>query len=177
MCSSASINLADQQSRPTLPQIEIRRLRPGDDATPFRTLNEEWITSYFVLEDKDKETLGDPENKILRRGGHILLAYSGSDPVGCVALVSAGEGAYEVSKMAVSSLLRGRGIGRRLLEHAISLARTLGATSLFLASSTKLPPAIHLYESVGFKHVPPESLPPSAYARSDVFMRLVLRPD
>lgn len=175
MCASASINLADQQSRPTPPQIEIRRLRPGDDATPFRTLNEEWIMSYFVLEEKDKETLGDPENTILRRGGHILLAYSGSDPVGCVALVSAGEGVYELSKMAVSPFLRGRGIGRLLLQHAISLARTLGATSLFLASSTKLPPAIHLYESVGFKHVPPESLPPSAYARSDVFMRLVLR--
>jgi hypothetical protein len=42
--------------------IEIRPLLPGDDATAFRTLNEECITRHFTLEAKDLETLGDPEN-------------------------------------------------------------------------------------------------------------------
>ena len=32
------------------PGVEIRSLAPGDDATAFRTLNEEWITQYFTLE-------------------------------------------------------------------------------------------------------------------------------
>jgi hypothetical protein len=52
----------------------------------------------------------------------------------------------------------------------------LGARSLFLGSSTKLPGAIHLYESVGFRHVHPESLPPVPYTRADIFMQLSLDP-
>ena len=163
-------------------QIEIHPLHLGDDATAFRTLNEEWITRYFALEAKDIETLGDPENAILRKGGHIFLARavseSGeaatSEAVGCVALIPMGNNVYELSKMAVSPKLRGLGIGRSLLEYAIAQAKRIGAQSLFLGSSTKLPSAVHLYEAVGFQHVPPERLPPMPYARADVFMELSL---
>jgi putative acetyltransferase len=169
-------------------RIEVHSLQPGEDATAFRTLNEEWITRYFTLEKKDIETLGDPENAILRKGGHIFLARAVREPakptasgdrttaetVGCVALIPMGGHIYELSKMAVSPRLRGLGIGRSLLEHAIAQARVIGAQSLFLGSSTKLANAVHLYESVGFQHVPPERLPPMPYARADVFMELLL---
>lgn len=30
------------------PLVEVRALLPGDDATAFRTLNEEWITRHFT---------------------------------------------------------------------------------------------------------------------------------
>jgi putative acetyltransferase len=169
------------QSPQTQPQIEIHALQPGDDATAFRTLNEEWITRFFTLEQTDIETLGDPEKVILRKGGHIFLARasaegeaSGGEAVGCVALIPMGNHVYELSKMAVSPRLRGLGIGRTLLEHAIAHAKLIGARSLFLGSSTKLQNAIHLYESVGFQHVPPEQLPPMHYDRADVFMQLPL---
>lgn len=156
------------------PAIEIRSLAPGDDSTAFRTLNEEWITRYFTLEAKDRETLCDPNHSILLKGGHIFLAYAGAEAVGCVALVPMKAGAYELSKMAVSPHLRGRGIGRRLLLHAIAQARSLGARSLFLGSNTRLKNAVHLYESVGFHHVKPETLPPMPYRRADVFMEMPL---
>jgi putative acetyltransferase len=162
-------------------QIHIQPLHMGEDATAFRTLNEEWITRFFTLEPTDIETLGDPENVILRKGGHIFLARvageaegTAAEAVGCVALIPMGNHVYELSKMAVSSRLRGLGIGRTLLEHAIAHAKLIGARSLFLGSSTKLQNAIHLYESVGFQHVPPEQLPPMHYARADVFMQLSL---
>jgi putative acetyltransferase len=154
--------------------IEIRSLAPGDDATPFRTLNEEWITRYFTLEPKDRETLNDPVHSILLKGGHIFMAYAGAEAVGCVALIPMRDGVYEISKMAVSPHLRGRGIGRRLLQHAIAQARSIGARSLFLGSNTRLKDAVHLYESVGFRHVKPETLPPTPYSRADVFMELSL---
>lgn len=156
------------------PEIEIRPLRIGEDGSAFRTLNEEWITRYFVLENKDREILEDPENAILRKEGHIFMACVGSDAVGCVALIPMGSGIYELSKMAVSPQLRGLGIGRRLLNHAVAQARALGAKSLFLGSSTKLKNAVYLYESVGFRHVAPESLPPMLYTRADVFMEMLL---
>jgi N-acetylglutamate synthase-like GNAT family acetyltransferase len=146
----------------------------GEDATAFRTLNEEWITRYFTLEEKDIETLGDPENAILRKGGHIFMVHLNAKPVGCVALIPIGSGVFELSKMAVFPECRGRGIGRRLIEYTIRQARTLGASALFLGSSTRLPSAIHLYESVGFRHVRADSLPPVPYARANVFMQLRL---
>lgn len=156
------------------PAIEIRSLAPGDDATAFRTLNEEWITRYFTLEAKDRETLNDPLNSILLKGGHIFMAYAGAEAVGCVALIPMRDGIYELSKMAVSPPLRGRGLGRRLLQHAIAQAKCLGAKSLFLGSNTRLKDAVHLYKSVGFRHVNPESLPPMPYSRADVFMEMSL---
>jgi putative acetyltransferase len=161
-----------QESMPS--EIEIRPLEIGDDGTAFRTLNEEWISRYFVLEAKDRETLGDPENTILRKGGRIFMVYSDGQAVGCVALIPMGDGVYELSKMAVSPELRGQGIGRRLLGHAIAQAKALGASSLFLGSSSMLKNAVHLYEAVGFRHVPPEELPDMHYARADVFMEMTL---
>jgi putative acetyltransferase len=155
--------------------IEIRSLAPGDDAAPFRTLNEEWITQYFTLEAKDMETLSDSEQSILQKGGHIFMAYAGAEAVGCFALIPTRNGVSEVSKMAVSPQLRGRGIGRRLLQHAIAQARSIGARSLFLGSNTRLKDAVHLYESVGFRHVKPETLPPMPYSRADVFMEMSLQ--
>jgi GNAT superfamily N-acetyltransferase len=156
------------------PAIKIRPLLPGEDATAFRTLNEEWITRHFTLEAKDRETLDDPENAILLKGGYIYMVYAGAEPVGCVALIPVSNGVFELSKMAISPNLRGRGIGRRLLQHAIDQARLLGARSLFLGSSTKLPSAVHLYESIGFRHVQPETLPPMPYSRANVFMEMAL---
>jgi GNAT superfamily N-acetyltransferase len=171
------LTAAATDQRPTRPEIDIRPLRSGDDATAFRTLNEEWITRDFVLEQNDIETLGNPEASVLGKGGHIFMACAGAEAVGCVALIPMDDGVFELSKMAVSPHWRGRGIGRRLLEHAIAQARIIAARSLFLGSSTKLPDAIHLYESVGFRHVDPATLPPMPYQRADVFMRLPLETD
>jgi hypothetical protein len=55
-----------------------------------------------------------------------------------------------------------------LLQHTIAQARGFDAKSLFLGSNTRLKNAVHLYESVGFRHVKPESLPPMPYSRADL---------
>jgi putative acetyltransferase len=167
-------HVMSEEQAASLPQIEIRPLQAGEDATAFRTLNEEWISRYFTLEKKDREILGDPEGKILNHGGHILMVWLGHQAVGCVALIPMGDGVYELSKMAVSPEMRGLGIGRRLLLEAITLAKRIGARSLFLGSNSKLQNAVHLYESVGFRHVPADSIPDMPYARANVFMELPL---
>ena len=174
MHSDSQAATVDEERPSASPAIEIRSLQPGADFTAFRLLNEEWITRYFVLEAKDRETLNDPEKSILRKGGHIYMAYADGVPVGCVALIPIAGGVYELSKMAVSPLVQGRGIGRRVLEHAIDQARRIGAKSLFLGSNSRLKSAVHLYESVGFRHALPESMPPMPYSRANVFMELPL---
>lgn len=77
--------------------------------------------------------------------------------------------------MAVVPALRGgKGIGRAILRAAIARARASGAQSLFLASSTKLANAVHLYESLGFTHIDRRERYP--YDRADVFMEYPLGP-
>ncbi|QVI23569.1 hypothetical protein KHQ06_12265 [Nocardia tengchongensis] len=61
-----------------------------------------------------------------------------------------------------------------VLTAAIDRVRALGATEFFLASNARLASAVHLYETMGFVHVPPSELPPSPYDRADVFMRYPL---
>ncbi|WP_158944592.1 GNAT family N-acetyltransferase [Granulicella sp. S190] len=155
-------------------EIQIRPLQFGEDSTAFRTLNEEWITTHFNMEAIDLAVLSDPENMILRKGGQIFMVYREDVAVACVALIPMDNGVFELSKMAVSPHLRGLGIGRKLLDHAVTQARALGIKSLFLGSNSKLKDAVHLYESIGFRHVPPESMPDIHYARSNVFMELTL---
>ncbi len=155
-------------------EVTICAVESGNDMTAFRVLNEEWITKFFAMEAKDREVLNDPEGKILAKGGRVFMAWVEGVEVGCVALIPMGDGVYELSKMAVRPLAQGKGIGRRLLLHCIAEGRAMGAKSLFLGSSTKLKNAVHLYESVGFRHVPQAELPKMDYARADVFMDLKL---
>lgn len=139
----------------------------------FARLNLEWLRRWFVVEPFDEEVLGDPETHLLAGGGRVLFALSGEDgrerAVGTVALRHDGNGVYELTKMAVEPELRGRGIGRALLLAAIDCHRGLGGSELYLESSSLLKPALALYESAGFVHLPAPR-PGSHYTRADVHM-------
>jgi len=150
----------------------IREFASGDEAA-FRRLNEEWIVRHFAMEAKDEDSLNDPRGNILDRGGRIFFAVRGSEILGCCALLRSGPDEFEVAKMAVTEARQGAGIGRRLLESTIREAWAVGAMRLFLETNEKLAPAIRLYESLGFVHIPRERVAPSAYARSNVSMELV----
>lgn len=154
-------------------ELTIREFGPGDE-TAFRRLNEEWIIRYFLLEPKDEATLADPRGAILDRGGRIFLAVRDGQPVGCCALLIRTSGEFEVAKMAVTESTQRAGIGRSLLQRAITEARAAGAHRLYLETNRKLEAAIRLYESLGFRHLPPERIVPSPYARANVYMELLL---
>jgi len=155
--------------------LTITSMQSLEEAQAFKTLNEEWIARIFTIEEADRAILDNPVENIMNRGGDVLIARDGDSIVGCVALVPTGAGVFELSKMSVTPELRGRGYGRYIIHAAIDRARGFGATSLFLGSSTKLPNAVHLYESVGFKHVPVEQIGPMPYVRADVFMDMELK--
>jgi GNAT superfamily N-acetyltransferase len=138
----------------------------------FRTLNEQWIGAYFKLEAPDRQVLEHPQEYILDRGGCILVATSGGEPLGVCALLKRDDlDAYELAKMAVAPHARGNNIGYQLGQAAIQRAIALGATRLYLESSTKLIPAIRLYEKLGFRRVVGV---PTPYERADIQMELLL---
>lgn len=136
----------------------------------FMRLNVEWLERWFVVEDVDRTVLSDPETHILADGGRILFAIDDAGrAVGTVALLHEGGGVYELTKMAVDPAMRGRGVGRLLMQAALARWRALGGRELFLESSLRLGPALALYESVGFRHRPAPR-PGSHYARANVYM-------
>ncbi len=162
-------------SRTLVHMISIRDFAPGDEQAFFQ-LNEEWITRYFVIEEKDLESLRHPRETILDPGGRIFLACNAAGAaVGCCALKVMTPGEFEVVKMGVTEASRGSGIGRRLLVHTLEQADAMAATRLYLETNRILAPAIKLYESLGFTHLPPERIIRSPYARANVYMERIGR--
>ncbi len=140
----------------------------------FYRLNEAWLRKYFYVEEIDHRVLSNPETEIIAPGGSILFAMLGDEVVGTCALMPEAdsaetEGTYELTKMAVDESRQGLGIGRALMEAALDEFRRLGGRRLFLETNSKLPPAVRLYESMGFERQP-SLKPDSHYARADIYM-------
>jgi len=163
-----------EKPRTLTSEVTIREFQPGDEIC-FRRLNEEWIERYFRIEPKEAVILADPKGMILDTDGKIFFAVIDDHYVGCCALRRMSDTEYEVAKMAVTPACQGSGIGRRLLQTVIEAGRAMGARRLYLETNHRLTPAIRLYESVGFRHLSPEEIVPSPYARADVYMELLLR--
>lgn len=137
----------------------------------FKRLNYEWIEKYFEIEDADRHSLNNPDEKILKPGGYICMAVSNTEVVGTCALIKVDDNTYELAKMAVAENFRGNGIGWLLGKAAIKKARELGAKTIFLESNTALKPAISLYQKLGFQKTVRQ---PSPYARCNIQMELAI---
>jgi len=137
-------------------------------AQDFYNLNVEWLETYFFVEDFDKEVLDNPDQYILNPGGHIFFAIEDDIILGTVALLKKEEGAFELTKMAVSPNQRGKKIGQKLMQFCIDFAKENQFKELFLYSNTKLENAIYIYRKFGFVEV--EQEPDVPYERSNIKM-------
>jgi putative acetyltransferase len=154
--------------------LSLREFEDGDEAA-FKSINEQWIKRWFAIEPTDLQALDHPREKILDKGGKIYFTLRDEEVVGCCALIAMGPREFELAKMGVLESARGSGAGRFQLQAVIAAARSLGVKRLYLETNRVLLPAIHLYESVGFKHLPPERVVPSPYERANVYMELWLQ--
>jgi putative acetyltransferase len=96
--------------------------------------------------------LQDIETEYGRKGGmfDVLMNENGLI-VGSVALHATSGSTCEIRKMYLASSARGKGLGRRLLEHALAEAKSLGFGRVELETASVLKEAIALYESYGFR--------------------------
>ena len=169
----ATIFMAKNLDRLERESLILRPFIP-QDAEAFRLLNEAWITTLFRMEPSDHVILNDPIGQIIKPGGSIFMAVRGEFPVACCALVAMGDGCFELSKMAVDARQRGQGVGRALLEYVVAEARMLPVQRLYLETNSSLHNAIHLYESIGFRHLSRQNRGIAHYERGDVAMELFL---
>jgi len=84
----------------------------------------------------------------------VWVAVHAERIVGSVALRRLGPVEVELKRMYLRRELRGQGLGRRLLETALSWSREHGIRAIRLDTTERMEAARHLYEAYGFVRVP-----------------------
>jgi GNAT superfamily N-acetyltransferase len=140
-------------STPTDSRVEIRR---EDLLSPISqqlilALNTELEGRYpedganFFRLDADEVSEG--------RGG-FFVAYIGGKAVGCGAVRRLEPGLVEIKRMYVDPAVRGRRVGRTILDALEAESRKLGARRIVLETGPRQPEAIALYANAGFTEIP-----------------------
>ncbi|WP_269235809.1 GNAT family N-acetyltransferase [Flavobacterium flavigenum] len=137
----------------------------------IKTLNLEWLTKYFRVEEKDELVLSNPHEEIIDKGGMIFYAKLNNKILGTVSLMKIDAETFELSKMAVSDKAQGLGIGNKLLLYAFAIAKENNIKKLILYSNLILTPAIHLYKKFGFVEVVLEE---GLYERANIKMEKMI---
>jgi putative acetyltransferase len=141
----------------------------------FERLNRDWIETFFVLEDADREIFRDPDKAVIQPGGQIFFVVDDDGVQGTCAVVPHQPGVFEIAKMAVAPGARGRGYGDLLMEASVEYARRAAARRVVIVSNTVLASAIRLYQKHGFVQVPLDQH--ERFARANIRLERELRTD
>ena len=142
------------------------------DTEKFKSLNLEWLDTYFKVEPIDKLVLNNPEREVIDKGGFIFMIQKNYNTIGTFAFIKKSAKIYEFSKMSISPDERGNGYGNMAMEFLIQFAKNQKWSKLILYSNTKLKNSIHLYKKYGFKEIPLEKN--LIYSRGNIKMELIL---
>lgn len=124
------------------------------DADAIRRLVSAVLVEYGLVPDPGgtDADLADPVGSYTSIGGHFWVVEDAEGVVvGTCGLHPIEEGVVELRKMYLAPALRGRGWGRRLLEHALDAARADGCVRVELETASVLTEAIALYKKYGFE--------------------------
>ena len=152
-------------------KIKFRKYS-NKDSSIFKSLNLQWLESFFFVEPIDKIILNNPESKILDPGGYIIMVELNGKVIGTFTFIKIEESVFEFSKMAINPIYRGQGYGNSIMKFALSFAKKNKWKKIILYSNTKLENAIHLYYKYGFLEVEMESN--AVYSRGNIKMELNL---
>ena len=81
----------------------------------------------------------------------VVLAYVGSEPVGCAAMKPLESGAYEVKRVFVAPEHRRHGVAKALMDKLEAVARTQGIGEFVLETADTLASALALYQTLGYR--------------------------
>jgi ribosomal protein S18 acetylase RimI-like enzyme len=137
--------------------IDIRPAELPRDLNEVRSLFREYAESLSInleFQNFEAEVAALP-GKYKPPKGRLLLAWNGSNAVGCVALRPLEGDACEMKRLYVRPEARGEQLGRRLAERICQEARSAGYSRICLDSLPTMTSAIKLYTALGFKPIEP----------------------
>ena len=129
------------------------KIAPADDYDVVRELLREYAAGIGVdlsFQDFEKEV-----ESLATFYDRILIARSGDEIAGCVALRHISDITCEMKRLYVRPEFRGHGTGRALAVGIIEEARRRGYTRMRLDTLPTMNEAFALYESLGFHSIAP----------------------
>ncbi len=136
--------------------ITIRTdLRPGDIGTIVRWHGVTYAREHGFDHTFEAYVAGPLSHFALHRTRRdcIWIAEHDGQLAGCIAVVGASPTQAQLRWYLVDASVRGRGLGRLLLDEAVQFARRAGYESIFLWTVSALTAAAHLYRQAGFELV------------------------
>lgn len=145
-------------------QVEIARVDP-DSEEAQHCLAQYYAEVNARFEGGFDVTRSTPPllEQMLPPNGAFLVARSDGLPLGCVCVCGTGSDTAEIKRLWVSSVARGLGLGRRLMQEAEDAARALGIETLRLDTNEALTEARRLYERSGWTEIPRYNANPYAH--------------
>ncbi|MCH4294839.1 bifunctional helix-turn-helix transcriptional regulator/GNAT family N-acetyltransferase [Shewanella sp. 3B26] len=138
--------------------IEIRPLTPEDDAAIAAVIRA--VSAEYGLTPDKGYGVADPTldclSKVYSVPGAIYWVILDKGEVlggGGIAPLASEPGVCELQKMYFMPAIRGKGLARRLANHALAFARETGYRECYLETTAVLIEAVKLYESLGFEHL------------------------
>ncbi len=138
--------------------IKILQAETAEQIEQARKLFREYETALdlnLCFQNFDEEVLNLP-GKYAAPDGRLFLAFSGEKLAGCIALRKLEDEICEMKRLFVREDFRGQKIGVLLIEKIITEARKIGYKKMRLDTHPpKMGKAVKLYESYGFREIPP----------------------
>jgi len=134
-------------------------MRAGQGASPRTDRREPVVAIEWYAGDRDAlrplfELAEDSPAELdsYLHSGRILVARTGPEIVGHLQLTDAGQpGQAEVKNMAVREDLQGRGLGRRLMQAALTLLAAEGVITVRVATAAADIGNLRFYQRLGFR--------------------------
>ncbi len=138
--------------------IEIIRAETPEEIEQAQMLFREyqaWFGLNLCFQNFDEEVANLPGKYALPEG-RLFLAFSDKKLAGCVALRKLENEICEMKRLFVREDFRGQNIGKFLIEKLFEEARLNGYKKMRLDTfPPKMGHAVKMYESYGFRKIPP----------------------
>jgi len=139
--------------------MTIRTIRQSDNAalaSLIRSIFEEYHAPLVNTVYDDPRTHTMFETFLTLQSEYFVVDDEGEVLGGCGYYPTEGlpTGYAELVKFYFSPKLRGKGMGRQLIQKVIESARDAGYDYLYIESFPEFSHAVSMYEKYGFKHLP-----------------------
>lgn len=138
--------------------LVVSQAQSGEEIEHIRELFLEYEKALGVslcFQGFDKELASLPGTYAPPSGRLLLASYEGQ-VAGCVALHQIEPGIGEMKRLYLRPAVRGKGLGRAMIDVIVNEARAIGYQRLRLDTIAPLMrDAVALYRKIGFREIPP----------------------